>query len=106
MERQKIDPRLVSKDNPVVFQGTSSGAELLARRLPQLVEQLNEFKLMLAERLAQYQPHHPIPVDEHAVEAPGNCYNNGIYFDNRFIELDEGFKILEECKYALNRAEI
>ena len=71
-----------------------------------MVEQLNEFKLMLAARLSQYQPHQPVAADEKAMDSASPCYNNGVYFDSRFIELDEGFKLLDECKYALNRAEI
>ena len=98
-------PRQVSKENPHVVQSDSKAAELLGIRLIRLVEQLIELKILLNTRLAQYQPHQPDdPNDGTCSASPG--YNNGIYFDNCFTELDEGFKLIDECKEAIHRAEI
>lgn len=97
--------RLGGKENPHVIQADSSGAELLGIRLVRLVEQLNDLKLILNTRLAQYQPHQPVD-SAIVMTEPKAGYNHGIYFDNRFIELDEGFKLIDECKDAINRAEI
>ena len=98
-------PRQVSKENPHVVQSDNKAAELFGIRLVRLVEQLNELKLILNTRLAQYQPYQPdAPNVGMCSTSPG--YNNGIYFDNRFTELAEGFKLIDECKEAIHRAEI
>lgn len=100
--RTKLDAGAVG---PQVIEAGSSGADLLGVRLSRLVEHLNELKSILYTRLIQYHPHQPNDPST-AMEATNPIYNYGSYFDQRFIELDDGFKLIDECKEAIHRAEI